>query len=554
MINQIFYMYVGLTMKAIKRILAAAAVLCLLAALLPGASAAGDERFDGKTWEEVTTDFLKRAGALEMGSVGIAYYNTVTGEEQFMNPDEYVTVGSVYKVPLNMIYCEKIANGEMSLGSEIFGIPYETLLRGTIIDSNNDYAKILWDKVGSYRLYRETIAPYMGEDPQTVSWKFYENNFFTPRQMLTCLRTLYDNPERFPYVIEIMKEAEPNNYFHRDEHRFEIAHKYGFNTENYHSYVADSGIVYTTDPFLLVVFTDNTPNAYDVLAQYVVLMSDYTEYHTAERIRLGAPDRALEKVSFPEAPSPAKGEAAEGGMAEAPLLDMDLKTFGQLVGVLALTVIGLGLCVKLARHAGYVTIIPAIIILAAGLLISRGLIRSSGATLFVLSRGDGTEAVETFFDELEAGDYAAACELLDGYSSLGIEKDPEDTAAARVCRALRSSYSHWWLGGASQDNEASHSVMLRHLDVEALKEGVFEETRTLLNTYMEERPEEEVFDKNLDIRDEVLEEAYRQAFDSVLERARDFCRDDTLELELEFGLKGWLIQPNTELISAICGQ
>ena len=38
-------------MKAYRRILAAAAVLCLLAAMLPGAFAARDERFDGKTWE-----------------------------------------------------------------------------------------------------------------------------------------------------------------------------------------------------------------------------------------------------------------------------------------------------------------------------------------------------------------------------------------------------------------------------------------------------------------------------------------------------------------------
>ena len=98
-------------MKAFKRILAAAAVLCLLTALLPSAFAARDERFDGKTWEEVTTDFLGRVGALETGTVGIGYYNTVTSEEQYMRPDDYVIVGSVYKIPLNMVYCEMIANG-----------------------------------------------------------------------------------------------------------------------------------------------------------------------------------------------------------------------------------------------------------------------------------------------------------------------------------------------------------------------------------------------------------------------------------------------------------
>ena len=542
-------------MKAFKRILAAAAVLCLLTALLPGAFAAGDERFDGKTWEEVTTDFLQRVGALEMGSIGIGYYNTVTGEEQYLRPDDYVTVGSVYKIPLNMVFCEKIANGEMELDSSIFGISYEVLLRGTIIDSNNDYAKILWDRLGSYRLYREMIAPYMGEDPQTVSWKFYENNFFTPRQMITCLRTLYDNPERFPYLLDTLKEAEPNNYFRRDEHRYEIAHKYGYNTEEYHYYVADSGIFYTSDPFLLVVFTDNTPQSFDVLAQYAVLMCDYTEYHAAERIRQSAPDRALAQLSFPAAPAaPAKG--AETGMStdDAPLLDMDLATFGRVIGILALTVIGLGLCVKLARHAGYVTLVPAIIILAAGLLISRGLIRSSGATLFTLSRGDGVETVESFFTELEAGDYAAACELLNGYSALGVENTPEDAESARVYDALRSSYSHSRLGGSAQDNEAAYSVSFRHLDIAALKEAVFAETRNVLSGYVTSRPEAEIFNEDYSIKSEVAAQAYAEAFDTVMAQTENYCRMDTLDLELEYGLKGWLIQPNAALMDAVCGR
>ena len=540
-------------MKAFKRILTAAAILCLLAALLPGASAARDERFDGKTWEQVTNEFLNRVGALEQGTIGIGYYNTVTGEEQYLHADDYITVGSVYKVPLNMVYCEKIANGEMTLDTGIFGIPYQTLLRGTIIDSNNDYAKTLWDKLGSYRLYREMIAPYMGEDPQTVNWKFYENNFFTPRQMITCLRTLYENPDRFPYLVDTMKEAEPNNYFHRDEHRYEIAHKYGYNNESYHYYVADSGIFYTSEPFLLVVFTDNTPQAYDVLAQYAVLMCDYTEYQAVERVRQKAPAKAVKKLSFPEAPTPVLGEETGGSTAEAPLLDMDLMSFARLVGVLALTVIGLGLCVKLAKHAGYVAVFPAIIILAAGLLISRGLIRSSGVTLFTVSRGDGYETVETFFTDLETGEYKAACDLLNGYEALGVEKAPaDDEKAARIYEALRASYSHTWTGGSSEENEATHSVLLRHLDIEALKKAVVAETKSILEGYVATKPDE-IFNEKNNIRASVRTEAFDQAFDSLMANPEEYYREDEIELKLEFGLKGWLIQPNEALMNAICG-
>lgn len=540
-------------MKAFKRILAAAAILCLLAALLPSAFAVNEERFAGKSWEQVTTEFLNDFGAFEQGSFGIGYYNTVTGEEQYMNPDDYITVGSVYKVPLNMIYAEKISQGEMTLETPVFGIPYETLMRGTIIDSNNDYAKTLWDNLGSYHMYRQKIAPYMGEDPDTVSWKFYENNFFTARQMITCLRTLYENPDRFPYIVDTMKQAEPTNYFRRDESRYEIAHKYGFNSEGYHSYVADSGIIYTPDPFLLVVFTDNTPQAYDVIARYAVLMCEYTEYQRIEREKNGAAERALATLSFPEAPTPETGSVAKAG-GETPVLDMDLNTFARLLGILALTVIGLGLCVKLARHAGYVTLVPAVIILVAGLLISRGLIRSSGATLFSLSKGNGAETVETFFTDLEAHDYAAACELLNGYTSLGLEKTPAGSDASRMYDVLRNSYSHRDNGGNVEDNTAVRSVTLRHLSLSAMTEAIRNETTRLLNQYVAERPAEEVYDENYDIRSELLSEAYAQAFESVMAQTDSCMREDTMDLELEFGLKGWTIQPNETLMNAICGK
>lgn len=540
-------------MKAFKRMMALAAILCLLASFLPSAFAVDEERFAGKTWEQVTNEFLNSYGAYEQGMIGIGYYNTVTGEEQYINPDEYITVGSVYKVPLNMLYAERISQGEMTLQTTIFGIPYETLMRGTIIDSNNDYAKTLWDNIGSYHLYRQKIAPYMGEDPETVNWKFYENNFFTARQMITCLRTLYENPDRFPYIIDTMKEAEPNNYFHRDETRYEIAHKYGFNNEGYHSYVADSGILYTTDPFLLVVFTDNTPQAYDVLARYAVLMCEYTEYHTAERMKSGAADRAVETVLFPEAPEAVAGSVSKTG-GETPVLDMDLETFGRLVGVLALTVFGLGLCVKLARHAGYVTIVPALIILVAGLLISRGLIRSSGATLFSLSRGNGSEAVETFFTDLEEGEYAAACELLNGYTALGLEKTPEDADAARIYNALRASYEHHDNGGTTEDNTAVRSVTLRHLSISAVEDAVRAEMKSLLAGFSAERPTEEVYDENYDFLPELVEEAYAQAFETVMGQSDLYCREDTMDLEMQFGLKGWSIQPNEALMNAICGK
>ena len=139
-------------------------------------------------------------------TIGAGYYNLSTGEEHYYNGDQYRVSGSMYKVPLNMLILDMVADGKITMDEPIGGYRYSQLLEGTIIDSNNDYAKILWDYVGAtietnpastlYHRYRILIAPIMGEDPDNVDDKYYENNFFTPRQMITCLRNLYDGGEK----------------------------------------------------------------------------------------------------------------------------------------------------------------------------------------------------------------------------------------------------------------------------------------------------------------------------------------------------------------------
>lgn len=540
-------------MRTFRTALAVLAALCLLLSLVPAAFAAGDERFDNKSWEEITTAFLQSYGATQTGHVAIGYYNTVTGEEQYYNPDDYITVGSVYKVPLNMVYCERIANGEMTLESPVYSISYQILLRGTIIDSNNDYAKVLWDFLGGYHNYRRTIAPYMGEDPDTVIWTFYENNLFTARQMTTCLRLLYENPERFPYLLDTMKEAEPNNYFRRDEQRYTIAHKYGYNVENYHTYIADAGVVYTEEPFLLVMFTDNSPSAYELLAQYAVLMSDYTEYQRVSRLKSGASERAVASLALPEAPSPVAGGAVVS-QGDTPVLNMDLSTFAKLAGILAATLFGLGLCAKLARRAGGLMLLPAAVILAAGLLMSVGLIRTSGVEFFTVSRDAGREAADAFFTALEDGEFKAAAELLAGYTALGPEAVPADAEGQRLNALLRASYSHALGSGKTDGSEAVQNVSFTHLSYSKLGEALREETRRRLDSFESERSEDALYDGSWNFRPEVVEEARSTALEALLLSPADWYVEENLTLGLHYSFSGWQIGKNEALVNAICGK
>ena len=540
-------------MKVFRRIMALAAVLCLMAAMLPLASAEIDERFEGKSWEDVTNDYLNRIGAYSQGDFGIGYYNTVTGEEHFINPDHYITVGSVYKVPLNMVYCERIGRGEMSLDSQVFGIPYNTLLRGTIIDSNNDYAKILWDNLGSYHAYRMMIAPYMGEDAETVDGMFYVNNLFTARQMITCLRTLYENPDRFPYLLDTMKEAEPTNYFRRDERRYEMAHKYGYNNEAYHDYLADSAVVFTTDPFLLVVFTDNTPQAGDLLGQYMSLMCDYTEYNTAKRLRQGAADAAVADLPALEAPSAVRG-GYETVSSDAPVLSMDLEGFARLAAVVGGMLLLLGIFAKLSRRVGYVVLIPTVVVVVIGLLLCRSMLSAGGVSIFTTVKGDGKEAVDSFFRDLEDGEYSDALSLLDGYSALGIEAVPADTDTARVYEALRGSYAHSLSGGHVEDDHALQSVAFTHLSFASLQSALREETKAVLHRYEAERSDAELYGEAYAFRPEIVAEAYHEAFEQVLSNPASCYVQDNIPVSLNYDIRGWVLRGSDELLNAICGK
>lgn len=200
-------------MIAGKRAAGFAAALCLLLVLLcavPAHAADDDDRFQGKTWDEVVEVFLSERG-IDPEKVALGYRNTVTGEEHFLNGDIYHMAASMQKVPLNMVYTERVRSGEMTLNERIGGYPYAKALELTIVDSDNDLAYRLWMKLGGFREYRSMIVPYMTDDPDSLDPIFFRDNYFTARQMIHCLNLLQTESERFPGLIDMMRLAEPKN-------------------------------------------------------------------------------------------------------------------------------------------------------------------------------------------------------------------------------------------------------------------------------------------------------------------------------------------------------
>ena len=520
----------------------------------------GNGRFEGKSWEEVVEKFLSDRGT-DPRYVGIGYLNTVTGEEHYINADQYMVAGSLYKVPLNMYFTEKIAKGEMNWDSLVAGTEYKKLLEITIVESNNTYAEYMWNNMGGYHQYRRLICPYMGEDADTVDYKFYENNFFTPRQMVHCLKLLYTESSRFPGVIDTMLRAEPENYFNYKPQQFDVAHKYGFNAEGWRLFLNDCAIVYTDDPIVLVMFTDAITEPYDALADFCTLMCDYTQYHTALRLEQEAQEALKaqqeaekesvdEKNDIPIPPVTDSTESKNGGST----IKTTLISAALVILIAVLTVCAV---IKMARYAGEGRVkglwgILSVLLTAAALLLC--VLGATTGTLIARPSGDPQETVLLFFDSIVNENYEAAYGCLDDYSSLGLENSAQSELGELVHDALRTSYSYTLRGNCAVSGlKAKQQVLLRYLDLNAVSADLKELTNKHLEAVVEDLPRDRVYDENDNYLPAVTDEAYSRAVKDVLSRAGEYYNTATIDLELNYHDGQWLITTNPALLSALLG-
>lgn len=273
-------------MKRIKLLLTVITVLCMTFILCTGACAVDldDPRFLDKSWEDVMNDFLAAKG-LDSGQITAGYYNTVTGELNFHNPDQIMYGASVAKLPTNMLFAERVSKGEMTMDTLIRGNRYESIQHLSIVNSDNPAMDVMVKELGggNYTEFRKKILPYIGETEDSVDQSFLSRNYLTARQVMYTLQLLYGNAETYPGVEEKMLLASPYDYFKGNQPPYSIAHKYGWYTDHGTEYMNDSAIIYTDDPILLVMFTAAVKENRYVLADFCSLMCDYAQYHRALR-------------------------------------------------------------------------------------------------------------------------------------------------------------------------------------------------------------------------------------------------------------------------------
>lgn len=230
--------------------------------------------------EELIQTFIKEKG-LSKSTFGFFYYSPSDQEEYIYNEDTLFNAASTIKVPLNMLYYDRLAQGEIQADTTITlnasdveegdgetivrykvnqAIPLSFLQEQSIVNSDNTATNMLIKGLGGFSTFRKMLCMY---DEQAYSSRFYTENVINMRYMLSVLQHLYEHSHKYPTLIENMKKASEGEYLHKSTEDFEIAQKYGL----FDSYVHTIGIVYTPNPYLVGIYTNNLINGEDIIVE-----------------------------------------------------------------------------------------------------------------------------------------------------------------------------------------------------------------------------------------------------------------------------------------------
>lgn len=195
-----------------------------------------------------------------------------------MNEKDEFIAASIYKLPLAMLYYDKVNEGEYALDSTFtysgymhedagvissdYGIgsqvPLSDLLNDLIIYSDNDAGHILYENLGGWKEYKEAMTKYT----DSISENYYTmDNVTTANTMNDVVTYLYDHKEDYKGLIKNMEEAEPGEYLDRDT-QLSMPQKYGM----YDSALNSVGFVECNTSYSIVVLTSLGDKGADVMA------------------------------------------------------------------------------------------------------------------------------------------------------------------------------------------------------------------------------------------------------------------------------------------------
>lgn len=221
---------------------------------------------------------IKEYLGINSSRVGLAYYDIQSGKSFSINGDKYYNAASTVKVPMNMVLFDMVKEGKININSTVkynsktdyeggTGIlQSQKLSKPIALQKLSDYSIIYSDNIATRMIIRtigrsEMKRRFGVKAGHTVPTK----NTITPNEQLTFLKQLYENKNNNSYytrLIDIMKKTEFHDRLDKYVPQDIVAHKIG----NYGSYVNDIGIIYSTKPYIIAVYTEGLANANESIA------------------------------------------------------------------------------------------------------------------------------------------------------------------------------------------------------------------------------------------------------------------------------------------------
>lgn len=196
-----------------------------------------------------------------------------------MNENDEFIAASIYKLPLAMLYYDKVNSGEYTMESTLpysgymhedagvissnyaigSQIPLSELLDALIVYSDNDAGHILFENLGGWKEFKEAMTKYTN----SISDNYYsEDNVSTANTMNDVITYLYAHKDEYQGLVNNMKKAEPGEYLDRDIQQG-MPQKYGM-----YDYALNSvGFVECDTPYSIVVLTSLGDKGEDVMAK-----------------------------------------------------------------------------------------------------------------------------------------------------------------------------------------------------------------------------------------------------------------------------------------------
>lgn len=285
-----------------RRVLLAALALLLCLSLLPPTAARAEDApasvLDQAEMQALLDDYIA-AHRLNPDKISIGYIYTETGDTFYYNEDTWYYSASMYKVPVMMLLAEKEYAGELTRDSKLMGLTLGYAEEAILTYSNNDYAHMMMAALAPSEpecrdLYKQFVS--LPDDYYISDFRDY--SYFTARFITEVMQTLYNEPERFPNILDCLLKAQPEHYFRIHLGDLPIAQKYGSYKDNMaRDFNHTTGILYLPHPVILTVMTQDAPGPESVIADLAKLYADYTQKadERLEAVRAAEEARRLEE-------------------------------------------------------------------------------------------------------------------------------------------------------------------------------------------------------------------------------------------------------------------